>query len=145
MEPDAHAPVFEALAELEGGGLAGVAGDDDAAHEEAEPLEVVDQFQRVVGVGDAEVGTHLLVLDVARVDGDEDLRLIAEGLQQSQLHVRIVAGQAARRVEVVHQLAAELKVEFAEALCAAADFLGLFREVFFVVETEFHVVDPISI
>ena len=145
MEPHVDATVLETLAELKRRGLPRIACDDDAAHEQAEPLEVVDQFQRVVGVGDAEVGTHLLVLDVARIDGDEDLRLVAEGLQQSQLHVRIVAGQAARRVEVVHQLAAELKVEFAEALCAAADFLGLFREVFFVVETEFHVVDPISI
>ena len=78
------------------------------------------------------------MLDVARVDAEKDLGLVAEGLEEAQLDVRIVAGQAARGVHVVHQLAAELQVELAEALRAAADLLGLFGQVFLVVKATFH-------
>jgi hypothetical protein len=34
--------------------------------------QVVDQLQRVGVVGDAEVGPHLLALDVAGVDAEDD-------------------------------------------------------------------------
>ena len=116
---------LEALAELLRGDLSGIARDHHAAEEKAEALEVVDELERVVRVGDAEVGAHLLVLDVASVDAENDLRLVAERLQQAQLHVRIVAWQTARGVHVVHQLAAELQVELAKLRRPAADLVAL--------------------
>ena len=137
MIVDRDAAVLQAGAELLGPELAGEAGDHHAADEQAPGAEVVDQLEGVGVVGDAEVGAHLLALDVAGVDAEDDLGLVLEGLQEAELHVRIVAGQAAGGVEVVHQLAAELEVELAVRGGAALDLLRLFLQVLLVVESDF--------
>ena len=132
VDPDA-APL-ELRAEELHGRLLLEARDDDAAHGEAERPQVVDELQRVVGVGDAEVGAHLLALDVARIEAEDDLGLVLQRLEKAELHVRVVAGQAARRVEVVDELAAELEVESPVLAGAAANLLGLFLQVLLVVK-----------
>ena len=140
--PHADALPLQPLAELLGGDLAGVACDHDTAHQKPQQLEVADQLQRVVGIGDAEVRAHLLVFDVAGVDGKDDLGLILERLQQAELHVRVVAGKAARGMEVVHQLAAELQIELAELRRTSADLVALLAQVLLVVETKLHDFTP---
>ena len=143
MEIDLDAAVFEALAELLRGDLSRIARNHHAAEEKAEALEVVDELERVVRVGDAEVGAHLLVLDVARVDAEDDLGLVLEGLEEAELHVGVVAREAARGVEVVHELPAELEVELAVLRGAAADLLALLGEVLLVVEADLHFAPPL--
>ena len=106
MEPHVDAAVLETLAELKRRGLTRIACDDDAAHEQAEPLEVVDQFQRVVGVGDAEVGAHLLVLDVAGVDAEDDLRLVLQLKKHLKLGIRFKPRKHPGRMKVVKQFTA---------------------------------------
>ena len=129
---------LQPFAELLGGDLARVARDHHTAHQKTERLQVADQLQRIVGVGDAEVGAHLLVLDVAGIDGEDDLGLILEGLEETQLHVRVVARQTARRMEVVHQLAAELQIELSELRRTATDLVALFAQILLVVESDLH-------
>ena len=101
-------------------------------------LQVINKLQRIVGVGNAKVRAHLLVLDVAGIDREDDLGLVLERLQQPQLDVRIVARQAAGGVEVVHQLPAEFQIELAVFGRAAANLRRLLAQVLFVVESDFH-------
>ena len=135
---DADAAPLELGAEELDGRLVLEARDDDAAHGQPEGPEVVDELQRVVRVGDAEVGAHLLALDVAGEQAEDDLRVVFQRLEEAELHVRVVAGQAARRVEVVHQLAAELEVEASVLAGAAPDLLRLLLQVLLVVKALFH-------
>ena len=130
--------MLKARAELLGGKLAGIARDDDAAHQKPQRLQVVDELQRVVGVGDAEVRAHLLVFDVAGIDREDDLGLVLERLQEPQLDVGVVAGEAPGGVEVVHQLPAEFQIELAVFGRPAANLRRLLAQVLFVVESDFH-------
>ena len=135
MVVDPHAAALQLRAELHHGRLLLVARDDDAANGQPESAQVVDQLQRVIRIGDAEVRPHLLALDVAREQAEDDLGLVLQGLQQAKLHVRIVARQATRRMEVVDQLAAELKVQATVLSGATANLFRLLLQVLLVVET----------
>ena len=138
-----HAHGGEARAEGVGGGLAGVARDHDGAHEEAHALEDVDEAQDVLVVGDAQVAADLAGLDVVGVDGHDDLHVVLEALEHAYLLVRGKAGQDARGVHVVEQLAAELQVELAaEHPDALADVGCLQLDVLLAVESDAHVRGP---
>ena len=141
VDPDAAA--LELRAELHHGRLLLVARDDDAADRQAQAAQVVDQLQRVVRIGNAEVGAHLLALDVAGEEAEDHFRLVLEGLQQTELHVRVVPGQAPRRVEVVDELAAELQVEPPVLAGAPTDFLGLLLQVLIVVKAKGHGIEKV--
>jgi len=94
--------------------------------------QVIDELQRVRVVGDAEIGAYLLALDVPRVDAEDQVRLVLEKPKQPHLDVGIVPGKHAGRMKVVHQLAAELKVELVvEPFDALKDGGRLFRKVLF--------------
>ena len=141
----AHAHGVEARAEDVGGGLAGVARHDDGAHKEAHALEDVDEAQDVLVVGDAQVAADLAALDVVGVDGNDDLHVVLEALQHADLLVRGKAGQDARGVHVIEQLAAELKVELAaERADTLADVGGLQFDVFLAVESNAHSASVLS-
>ena len=121
-----------------GGGLAAEAGQDDAAHAEAEAAEGVDQPQRVGAVGDAQVAADLALLDVHGGDGHDDLDLVAQLHEHADLRVGMEAGQDPGGVVVVEELAAELQVELAAELAdPGADVLGLHLQVFLVIEPQF--------
>ena len=114
-------------------------GDDHAAGGEAHAAEDVHEAQHVLVVGDAQVAAHLALLDVVRVDGDDDLGVVDEDLQHADLGVGFEAGQHARGMVVVEELAAELQIELAaELVDAVADVLCLQRDVLVVVESYAH-------
>ena len=108
VRADAHA--FQAVAELVGGMLAVVVGDDDRAHHEVAAHELVAQAEHILVVGDAEVGAHLVLLHVFRVHHDDDLYALAQLSEHAELRVGLEAGQYARGVVVVEELSAELHV-----------------------------------
>ena len=135
----ADAQAVQALAERLGRGLVRVMGDDHAAGGEAHAAEDVHEAQHVLVVGDAQVAAHLALLDVVRVDGDDDLGVVDEALQHADLGVGFEAGQHARGMVVVEELAAELQIELAaELVDAVADVLCLQRDVLVVVESYAH-------
>ena len=109
MTPSASSACWNSV----GRGLAGVLRDDDAADVEADAAERVDQAQHVHIIGDAQIAAALVLLDVARVDGDDDLRLLLQLEQHFHLSIRLKARQDARGVIVVKELAAELEIELA--------------------------------
>ena len=98
--------------------LAGVLGDDHAAHIEAQPPEYVDQPQHVHVVADTQVAAHLVLLDVPGADGHHDLHVVLQRLQHPYLAVRLEPRQHTGGVIVVKQLAAELQIQLAAELGA---------------------------
>jgi len=102
-------------------------------------LELRAQAQHVLVVGDAQVGAHLVLLDVSGADDDDDLGVLAQLGEHTQLAVGLEAGQNAAGMVVVEELATQLEVEFvAELGDAFLDVLALDANVFVVVETDFH-------
>ena len=81
MEVALDAARLELLAELLRGELPLVASYDNAANGKPQRRQVVYELERIVSVGYAEVGAHLLLLDVAGVDAEDDLGLVLEGLE----------------------------------------------------------------
>ena len=139
VAPGAHAHRLEAALERLGVRLPREVRDADAADHEAARAERVHQAQRVLLVGDADVGAALGVLDVVRVDDDDGLDVIGEALEHADLGVGLKAGQHAARVVVVKELAAKLQVELAAELpYALADLLGLECDVLVVVKSDAH-------
>ena len=117
--------------------LAAVLRQHHGADVEAEPPEDVDEPQHVVIVADAEVPPHLVLLDVRGVDGDDDLHVLPQLLEHTDLAVRLEARQDPGGVIVVKELAAELQVELAAELAdALLDLLGLDGEVFLIIKTD---------
>ena len=85
----------------------------------------------------AEIGPHLLPLDVAGVDAEDDIRLAPELLEEPHLDVGVVAGQDPGGMVVEEELAAELEVELVlEAAHPFEDGFLLFLEVVGVVESD---------
>ena len=117
--------------------LTAVVRDDDAADIEPAALKGVDQAQRVVVIGDAEVAAALAALDVVGRDGDDDLCLVAHLHKHAHLAVGGKARQHARRVVVVEELAAKFQIQLAAELTdALADLFRLHPEVFIVVKAD---------
>ena len=129
----------QAAAERVGVGLPGIMGHHDAAHQKAHAAEDVHEPQHVFVVRDAQVAAQLALLDVVRVDDDDDLHVVHQLLEHAYLGVGFETGQHARGMVVVEQLAAELQVQLpAELVDAVADVLGLQRDVLLVVESLAH-------
>ena len=121
--------------------LAGVLGERDAAHVQAEVPEHVHQADDIGVIGDAQIAAQLVLLDVVGIDGDHDFRLIPELQQHLDLVVRRKAGQHAGGMVIVKQLAAELQIQLAaKGLDALANARRLQLNVLLTVETDlFHV------
>ena len=78
------------------------------------------------------------ILDIARVDDNDYLNIRADIFEHLQLAVGLEAGQDARGMVVVEELAAELKIELAaEFLDAFAYLLGLLLDIKVVIESHF--------
>ena len=78
IDPDAA--VLQFGAELLHRVLLLIARYNDAPHEQSEAPQVVDELQGVVRVRYAEVGAHLLPLNVACVQAEDDLGLVLQRL-----------------------------------------------------------------
>ena len=78
VEVGANAHTLQAMVELLGSMLAAIVGDDDRTYHEVAALELVAQAQHILVVGDAEVGTHLVLFDVASTHHDDDFDAIAK-------------------------------------------------------------------
>ena len=123
---DLHAEILQLMLEEVGRVLPGVLRDDDGADVEADAAERIDQAHDVHIICDAEITAALVLLDVARADCDDDLRLLLQLEQHFHLPVRLKARQDARGVIVVKELAAELEIELAaEAVDPLENFFRL--------------------
>ena len=121
----------------DGGGLACEAGQDDASDHQAVCPEFICETEQVHVVGDAEIAADLVLLDIARVNGDNNFTLIPQLAQHPDLGVRLKARKDAGGVIVVKKLAAEFHVELAaECVNPVADVFRLRFQIFLVVKTD---------
>ena len=143
---DLEAERLHALFEHVRRGLTGVLRQRDGADVQAEAAENVDQARHVRVVGNAQIAAALVFLDIARVDGDDDFRLIAQRQQHFDLVIRREARQHARRVIIVKELAAKFQIELAAKLVdPLTNMFGLQPDILFAVKTDLiHLSLPIS-
>ena len=110
MEIVANAQTLHAFAEGHGTGLTVVMGDDDGADEEASLLELRAQAQYVFVVGDAQVCTYLVLLDVGSADDNHDFGAVLQLAEHTQFAVGLEAGEHAAGVVVVEEFSAQFQI-----------------------------------
>ena len=76
MAVDTNAESLEFFGKGIGACLSAVSGDYDARHQKVTLPESVDETQHLTVVGDVKVVSDLVALDVACVDGDDDLHAV---------------------------------------------------------------------
>ena len=125
---------------LEGicGVLTRIACQNNASHVKADATEAVDKAHDLAVVGDAQVSAILVVFNVGGVDGNDDLGLVCQSLQHTELGIGRKAGKDTGGVVIVEQLPAEFHVKLAsEGIDSVTDLLGLQLDVGFVAEAFF--------
>ncbi len=133
----ADAQVFQPVEEGVCRGLSAVAGQHHAAHIQAHVPENVDEPENVLIIGDAQVPPHFILLNIAGVDGDDDLHVVLQLLKHPDLAVRRKARQHPGGMVIVKQLAAEFQIQLAaELVNPLLDLLRLCGEVFLIVEPD---------
>ena len=130
----------QAITEHVGSRLAGILGDDHSRDGKTVAAEQVNQTQHVLVIGNAEVATGLVLLDVVRVNRDDDLDVVGDALKHAELAIRLKTRQHAARVIVIKQFAAKLQIQFAAKLRdALLNMSGLQLDILRVVETLAHI------
>jgi hypothetical protein len=137
MVVDLDTERLKALAKGFGRGLLLIARQNDASNVKPEAAEGINQTQNVLIIGNAEVASDLVFLNIGGIDGDDDLCRILELNKHFDLTVGRKAGQDTRGVKIVKELAAELKIQLsAEGVDAFSDMLGLHTDIFVVIESD---------
>ena len=127
------------MLELVCGVLSVIVRDDDGAHHEVALHKLVAQSEHILVVGDAEVGTNLVLLDVVGADHNHDLYRVSQLGEHAELGVGLESWQHTRGVVVVEEFAAQFHIELAvELRNALTDVLRLYLEVLVVIESYFH-------
>lgn len=135
------AVTFKSLLELCGSRLSVVVGDDYRANHEPAVLEFASESEYVLVVGDAKVGTFLVLLNVGGTDNNNYFNAVADFLKHAQFAVGHKSWQYAAGVMVVKQFAAKFQIELAVKL--RNTFFDVFRLnalILFVVKSYSHFV-----
>ena len=74
---------LQARTEGVGGRLTGILRDHDRGDREPVAAEDIGQAQDILVVGDPEVPAGLALLDMVRVDGEDNLNIVRDGLQHA--------------------------------------------------------------
>lgn len=136
-----YSEVFQATAVDGGTALAIVMGNDHAVHHKAPILELRPQAQHVFVIGNAQILTDLVLLNIEGADDDDYLSTGTQLLEHPELAVGLESGQYSAGMMVVEELAAQLKVQLAgELRNALLNVLRLNGNVFVVVESVLHLI-----
>ena len=101
MKENADTQFFQSRAEAVCAFLAGVAGNAYAANIKAPFGKGVNKAEYIHIVCDAQISAHFIFVNISRTDDNDDLRLVAELHQHTQLAVRLEAGKNSGGVVVV--------------------------------------------
>ena len=137
---DGNARILDCLGERPRGRMAVKTRNGNAANGDAELPHRIDEIERLLLVRRPVIGAALLLLDIARINAKNELRLIAKTLKKPELNIGIISGKTARGVVIVHQLAAEFEIELAILRGALTNLLRLLADVFVVVKSKFHLI-----
>ena len=135
-----NAERVKTITEDVGSGLTGILRDNHGRDSKTVAAEQIDQAQNVLVIGNAQVATGLVLLDMVRIDRDDDLDVIGNALEHAELAVRFKTRQHAAGMIVIEQLAAKLQIQFAAKLRdALLNVSSLQLDILRVVETLAHV------
>ena len=87
-------------------------GDDNAADEQSDAAESVDQPQCVEVVGDTEIAAPLVLFDVVCRYDDDNFGTVGKLTQHLYLAVRLKSRKNAGGVVIVEKLASEFEIQF---------------------------------
>ena len=99
--------------------------------------EVIDQFQGIGVIGDAEIGPDLLSFDIPRIDTQKNVCLVFELPDETHLDVGVIPWQKTCGVVIIEELPSELEVQLVEAVDPLEDFRGLFFDILLIVKSSF--------
>ena len=129
------------MTELIGSVLSVIVGNHYRAHHKVTTHKLIAQAEHIFVVGDTEVCTNLVLLDIISTDDNQNLNAVAQLSQHAELRVGLEAWKHAGCMMIVEELASQLHIQFSIELSNA--FLDVFRlnlKIFVVVETYFHIV-----
>ena len=133
----ADAQIFQPVKKRVRRGLPAVPGQHHAAYIQPHIPENVNEPENVLIIGDPQIAPHFVLLDIPGIDGNDDLHIILELLEHSDLAVRRKTRQHPRGVVIIEQLAAEFQIQLAAALVDPLfNLLRLGGEVFLIVEAD---------
>ena len=93
MEEDLDATTSEHVCKVVGAALTDVSGDDDLVGLNSPGCKVIDHLEHVGVIGDAEIGSHLAVLDVSGMDADDYVQILLERLEDLHLVIGVKTRQ----------------------------------------------------
>ena len=96
--------------------LTGIMGDYYAGNHKSALDERFAKTQHILVVGNTQVLTNFVSLDVLRRQNDDDLQQVTELREHPEFAVRHEPGQHTARVHVVEQLAAQFEVQLVAEL-----------------------------
>ena len=130
------AQTLQPVAELVGSTLPVVVGNHYRTNHEATVHKLLAQTKHILIVGNAEVGTHLVLLNVFGTDDDDNLNAVAQLRKHAQLAVWLKARQHTAGMVVVEEFAAKLQVKLAIELGdALTDVFRLNLQILLVVKS----------
>ena len=115
---------LQAMTELISSMLSVVVGNHYRAYEEVATHELITQTKHILVVGDAQVSTYLVLLDILSADHNENLDAVAQLTKHAELGVGLETRQHARCMVIIEQLTTQLHIQFSVELGdALADML----------------------
>ncbi len=137
-----YTQTLKTLAEIIGGALAAVMGDDHAPHHEAASHEGLPQTKHVLVVSDTEIGADLVLHDILCANHNDNLDLVAELGEHPQLRIGLEAGQHAAGMVVVKQFTAKFQIQLtAEFFDTFPDVLRLNPDILLIVKALPHLIN----
>ncbi len=82
-----NAQSLQTVTEGIGGMLAVIVGDHDGADHEVAALELVAQTEHILVVGDAQIGTHLILFNILGTDHNDNLDAVGQLTEHAQFAV----------------------------------------------------------
>ncbi len=141
MEIHLYIFLFQFGFELFCAALSGIMSDDYNSYVQSSVEELVPQPQNVHVVCNAEIPSHLVLLDVGGADNYNDLCIIGKLHQHLQLRVGCKAGKHSGGMVIIEKLSSEFQIELVPELNDALfNMLRLHFQILAVVKTDFHCV-----
>jgi hypothetical protein len=123
IHPDATP--FEQVLERLGGGLLLVPGDDDSGNFEIPfPAQIIDEFEDINIVGNAEIGPHFAVVDIGGMNTEDDVGFIFKLLKETDFDIGVEVGKHSGRMVIKDEFPPELQVKFVVELAHTVENLG---------------------
>ena len=145
MAVNLNTQIFQLFLKQIRAGLACVVGDHDAAHVKSLVGIGLNEAENVYVVGNSQIRADLVLLNISRVDGDDNLSLICQLKEHPELAVWGKTGEHPGSVIIVKQLSAEFQIKLvAELSDSLADVIGLHFQILVIIESCSHSLPSLS-